>query len=62
MLICKKCGYKQSDEETIAVFKERFLGQEEWDIPYYCGACLDNADDDEFEKMELEMEGEKRRS
>lgn len=54
-LICKKCGYKQSDPNTIKKFKNRFPDKEEHDIPYYCGACQDNATDQEYENMISEM-------
>ena len=50
-LVCKVCGYEQTDEETLKVFKQRFPDMEEHDIPYYCGACLDNATDEEYEQM-----------
>lgn len=55
-LICKVCGYKQTDEETLKVFKQRFPDMEEHDIPYYCGACLDNATDEEYEQMLDDMQ------
>lgn len=48
MLVCKKCGYKQSDENYIRYMKKKFRHTEEHDIPYYCGACLDNASDEEY--------------
>ena len=51
MLICKKCGYKLEDNETIKYIKRKFPHTEEHDIPYYCGACLDNASDEEYETM-----------
>jgi hypothetical protein len=54
-LVCKECGYKQYDEETIAETKKVFPDIEEHDIPYYCGACMDNATDEECEEMEKEM-------
>lgn len=57
-LICKKCGYKQSDDETIVSMKKRFVGMAEHDIPYYCGACLETATKDEYEEMEYEMNGD----
>jgi hypothetical protein len=38
-LVCKKCGYKQYDEETIKAYKEVSPTMEEHDIPYICGAC-----------------------
>ncbi len=39
MLVCKKCGYKQYDEETIAAMKAEYPDIEEHDISYVCGAC-----------------------
>lgn len=59
MLICKICGYKQYDTETITVFQKRFPQEESHDIPYYCGACLDNASDTDYEQMIEEMEERK---
>ena len=48
-LVCKKCGYKQHDEETIAELKKIFPDLEEHDIPYCCGACMDEvSEDDEY--------------
>ena len=44
MLVCKICGYKQYDEETIEIVKNKYPDMEEHDIPYYCGACQDNND------------------
>lgn len=41
-LICKECGYKQYDEETIHGYKKKFPYEEEHDIPYVCGACQDS--------------------
>lgn len=41
-LVCKKCGYKQHDEQTIKVFNEKYPNTCNHDIPYICGACLDN--------------------
>ena len=40
-LTCKRCGYKQYDPGTIAVFRDRYPDTEDHDIPYVCGACLD---------------------
>lgn len=54
-LVCKKCGYKQCDQQTIDSLKERFPNIEEHDIPYYCGACQDTASEDELIFMEQEM-------
>ena len=56
-LVCKNCGYKQYDEETIAVMKARFSDLEEHDIPYYCGACMEEASELEYIEMEQEMCG-----
>ena len=56
-LVCKRCGYKQYDQECIAVFKKLYPGYEEHDIPYYCGACQDNADDEEYAQMVEGMDG-----
>lgn len=50
-LVCKVCGYEQKDEEILKAFKQRFPDMEEHDIPYYCGACLDNATDEEYRHM-----------
>lgn len=46
-LVCKRCGYKQYDDATAAELKKIFPNLEEHDIPYYCGACMDE-DDDEY--------------
>ena len=46
-LVCKECGYKNYDDETIAELKKVFPNMEEHDIPYSCGACLDSANDGE---------------
>ena len=59
-LVCKICGYKQHNEECIESFKEKFPNLEEHDIPYYCGACQDNATDEEYEKMYSEMNPEQK--
>lgn len=56
-LICKICGYKQSDDDTVEYFKEKFPGMEEHDIPYYCGACLNNMSDEEYDAAKDEMSG-----
>lgn len=58
-LICKNCGYKQLDEDTIKEMKQRFPGIPEHDIPYYCGACQDTADEETYDDMVYEMEGDK---
>lgn len=54
-LVCKKCGYKQTDEETVHEFTKSFPEFEEHDIPYYCGACMDGVDEQEFIHMEQKM-------
>lgn len=41
-LICKICGYKQHDEETIRYYKKKYPGFPQHDIPYVCGACMDD--------------------
>lgn len=56
-LVCKRCGYKQSDEDTINTLKSHFPSMETHDIPYYCGACMDYANDDERAEMEQKMSG-----
>lgn len=38
-LVCKKCGYKQYDDETIESYKKDYPNMEIHDIPYICGAC-----------------------
>lgn len=50
-LVCRKCRYKQSDDMTVAEFEKKFPGLAAHDIPYYYGACADNANDAEFEHM-----------
>ena len=56
-LVCKKCGYKQYDDDTITIFKEMFPEKDEHDIVYYCGACIDNATEKEYDIMQFEMHG-----
>ncbi len=56
-LVCKRCGYKQYDEGTIDTLKSRFPGMKTHDIPYCCGACVDNASDEDYEEIEQEMSG-----
>ena len=51
MLISKKCGCHQEDEMTIKFMKRKWPHTEEHDIYYFCGACLDNATDEEYENM-----------
>lgn len=43
-LVCKKCGYKQYNEETIKIYKNTYPSIAEHDIPYVCGACQDQED------------------
>ena len=58
-LVCKKCGYKDFYEPTVRAFKNRFKGKglSTHDIPYFCGACQDNASDEEYYLMEAQMNG-----
>lgn len=56
-LVCKICGYKQNDTETLSTLLVRFPGLEEHDIPCYCGACMDKANEQERVNMEQEMCG-----
>lgn len=57
-LVCKKCGYTLNDEQAIKHFKKKFRHYEEHDIPYYCGACLDNASDEEYDAMCAQMDNQ----
>ena len=43
----------------IRAFKNRFKGKGliTHDIPYFCGACQDNASDEEYYLMEAQMNG-----
>lgn len=50
-LVCKKCGYKLNDEETVRELTKIFSESEEHDIPYYCGACMDEASEQEYIDM-----------
>lgn len=52
-LVCKVCGYKQYDNETIQEFKKIYPDMEEHDIPYICGACMDS---DLEEKIKEDIE------
>jgi len=54
-LVCLACGYKQYDMQTILEFRKRFPGLEDHDIPYYCGACQDNAGEELWAQMLDEM-------
>ena len=54
-LVCKKCGYKQTDECVVQAMIKRFPKFEEHDIPYYCGACIDTASVQECIYMEQKM-------
>ena len=56
-LVCKKCGYNQTNEETVHELTKRFPDLEEHDIPYYCGTCMDEAGEQEHIEMEQEMCG-----
>lgn len=56
-LVCKKCGYKQNDMKTIKILFKKFPQLEEHDIPYYCGACMDEASEQEYSYMEQKMNG-----
>ena len=58
-LVCKLCGYKQYDIDTVKEARKIFPGVESHDIPYYCGACLENASDEEYAWMKADMTGEK---
>ena len=59
MLVCKKCGYKQTDEEVVKHLRKKHLHVEDHDIPYYCGACLDTASDEEYNEMIASMNNPK---
>lgn len=56
-LICKKCGYKQYNEETIRKYKKKFPTEEEHDIPYVCGAChnIEEVIKEDIEKVLRQM-------
>lgn len=54
-LICKKCGFKQCDLTTVREMKNRFPNVEEHDIPYFCGACMDDASEEEYTEMEQQV-------
>lgn len=41
-LVCKCCGYKQYDVYTVLCYKTKYPGIPAHDIPYKCGACMDN--------------------
>ena len=58
-LVCKCCGYKEYDVDTVKSFKKKFYGKglSTHDIPYYCGACQDNASSEEYIRMLVQMEG-----
>ena len=45
-LICRICGYKQYDEDTILAYRKKIPCFEEHDIPYVCGACLETNEDE----------------
>lgn len=44
-LVCKKCGYKQRDITTVLTYKRMYPGMPAHDIPYECGACMDNEEE-----------------
>ena len=50
-LVCKKCGFKQSEESVVEFFRKTFEGLEEEDVPYFCGACMENASQSEYAAM-----------
>lgn len=50
-LNCKRCGYKQYDKDVIDVFRKQYPDMELHDIPYICGACMDNMKDELFDRM-----------
>ena len=52
-LNCKKCGYKQYDPDTIATYRKCYPDMECHDIPYLCGACVDQEQnkDDIYDEM-----------
>lgn len=45
-LVCKRCGYKQHDTGTVLMYKTRYPGIPAHDIPYLCGACMDQDDEE----------------
>ena len=45
-LVCKKCGYKQRDITTVLMYKVKYPGVPPYDIPYECGACMDNEEEE----------------
>ena len=40
-LVCKICGYKQYDQDTIQYYMKKFPNIDVHDIPYVCRACKD---------------------
>ena len=52
-LVCKICGYKQHDEETISYYKKKYPGIALRDIPYVCGACFDKGYSEDEDPGEL---------
>jgi hypothetical protein len=58
-LVCKQCGYRQYDVSTVKSFKKKFAGKglATHDIPYFCGACVDNASDEDYAWMIVQMAG-----
>ena len=43
-LVCKRCGYKQYDVYTVLCYKTKHPGIPAHDIPYVCGACMEQED------------------
>lgn len=58
-LVCKQCGYRQYDVSTVKSFKKKFAGKglATHDIPYFCGACVNNASDEDYAWMIVQMAG-----
>lgn len=48
-LVCDRCGYKQYDTWTVLAFKKRYPGTPAYDIPYLCGACMDQEEEEDEE-------------
>ena len=54
-LICKECGSKQYDKETIAYYRRKYaVIARVSDIPYVCKECLDKESENDEEKTENE--------
>ena len=59
-LICNGCLYIQNDLTTVISMRRRFPDKDLISqIPYYCGACQDNASDKEYDRMQAEMRQDK---